>query len=70
MKLNQTCYIYKSSFTHQKRMLFCKFTFRVIFKISVNHSDDLIVIGEGKNKQDAEVNAAKLLLKKIENKKI
>ena len=41
-----------------------------IFKISVNHSDDLIVIGEGKNKQDAEVNAAKLLLKKIENKKI
>ena len=41
-----------------------------IFKISVNHSDDLTVIGEGKNKQDAEVNAAKLLLKKIENKKI
>ena len=41
-----------------------------IFKISVNHSDDLIVIGEGKNKQDAEINAAKLLLKKIENKKI
>ena len=41
-----------------------------IFKISVNHSDDLIVIGEGKSKQDAEVNAAKLLLKKIENKKI
>ena len=41
-----------------------------IFKISVNHSNDLIVIGEGKNKQDAEINAAKLLLKKIENKKI
>jgi len=41
-----------------------------IFKISVNHSDDLTVIGEGKNKQEAEVNAAKLLLKKIENKKI
>ena len=40
-----------------------------IFKISVNHSDDIIVIGEGKNKQDAEVNAAKLLFKKIENKK-
>ncbi len=41
-----------------------------IFKISVNHSNDLIVIGEGKNKQDAEINAAKLLLKKIEKKKI
>ena len=41
-----------------------------IFRISVNHSDDLTVIGEGKNKQDAEVNAATLLLKKIENKKI
>ena len=41
-----------------------------IFKISVNHSDDLTVIGEGKNKQEAEINAAKLLLKKIENKKI
>ena len=41
-----------------------------IFKISVNHSDDFTVVGEGKNKQDAEVNAAKLLLKKIENKKI
>lgn len=41
-----------------------------IFKISVNHSDDLTVIGEGKNKQDAEINAAKLLLKKIENKNI
>ena len=40
------------------------------FKISVNHSNDLIVIGEGKNKQDAEVNAAKLLLKKIEKEKI
>ena len=41
-----------------------------IFKISVNHSNDLIVIGEGKNKQDDEINAAKLLLKKIEKKKI
>ena len=41
-----------------------------IFKISVRHSNDLIVTGEGKNKQDAEINAAKLLLKKIENKKI
>ncbi len=36
-----------------------------IFKISVNHSDDFIVIGEGKNKQDAEVNAANKLLEKI-----
>ncbi len=41
-----------------------------IFKISVNHSDDLTVVGEGKNKKDAEINAARLLLKKIENKKI
>ena len=41
-----------------------------IFKISVNHSDDITVVGEGKNKQDAEINAARLLLKKIENKKI
>jgi dsRNA-specific ribonuclease len=39
-----------------------------VFKISVRHSDDLTVVGEGKSKQDAEINAAKSLLIKIENK--
>lgn len=41
-----------------------------IFKISVNHSHNLKAIGEGKNKQDAEINAAKLLLKEIEKRKL
>ncbi len=41
-----------------------------IFKISVNHGHKLEKIGEGKNKQEAEINAAKLLLKEIEKRKL
>ena len=41
-----------------------------IFKISVNHGYKLEKIGEGKNKQEAEINAAKLLLEEIEKRKL
>ena len=41
-----------------------------IFTISVNHDDNLHAIGKGKNKQDAEINAAELLLEKIEKRKL
>ncbi len=41
-----------------------------IFTISVKHDDKLHAIGKGKNKQDAEINAAKLLLEKIEKRKL
>ncbi len=41
-----------------------------IFKISVNHGHKLEKIGEGKSKQEAEINAAKLLLKEIEKRKL
>ena len=36
-----------------------------IFTISVKHDDKLHAIGKGKNKQDAEINAAELLLEKL-----
>ncbi len=41
-----------------------------IFTISVNHNDNLCAVGKGKNKQDAEINAAKLLLEEIEKRKL
>ncbi len=41
-----------------------------IFTISVNHDHELYAVGRGKNKQDAEINAAKLLLEKIEKRKL
>ena len=41
-----------------------------IFTISVNHDDNLHAIGKGKNKQDAEINAAELLLEKSEKRKL
>ena len=40
------------------------------FTISVNYENNLSAIGKGKNKQDAEINAAKLLLKEIEKRKL
>ena len=40
------------------------------FTISVTHGSKLNAVGIGKNKQEAEINAARLLLKQIENKKI
>ena len=36
------------------------------FTISVAFDRELFAIGKGKNKQDAEINAASILLKKIE----
>ncbi len=39
------------------------------FTISVKHIEGLQAIGKGKNKQDAEIDAAKKLLKEIENRK-
>ncbi len=39
-----------------------------IFTISVSFGGELFAVGRGKNKQDAEINAASLLLKQIEKK--
>ena len=36
------------------------------FTISVAFDGELFAVGKGKNKQDAEINAASILLKKIE----
>ena len=40
-----------------------------IFTISVSFGGDLFAVGKGKNKQDAEINAASILLKQIEKSK-
>ena len=40
-----------------------------IFTISVSFGVDLFAVGKGKNKQDAEINAASILLKQIEKSK-
>ncbi len=40
-----------------------------IFTISVKHDVNLYAVGKGKNKQDAEIDAASILLKKIEKRK-
>ncbi len=41
-----------------------------IFTISVDYEKKLSATGKGKNKQDAEINAAELLLKEIEKRKL
>ena len=40
-----------------------------IFTISVKHKKNFFAVGKGKNKQDAEINAASILLKEIEKNK-